>query len=455
MGLPMSSNGPSSLVVNSVGKAYEIYDSSWDRLRQLIWGRKGRKFYREFVALRSISFELARGESMGVIGRNGAGKSTLLQIITGTLAPTTGFIKAHGRIAAVLELGAGFNTEFTGRENIDLYCRLFEMNSAAIAQRMPLIIEFSELGEFIDQPIKTYSSGMVARLAFSVIAHVDADTLIIDEALSVGDVAFSMKCMRFLEEFKRRGSIFFVSHDISAVRRFCDRALWLDGGNVRALGEVGQVCDLYLAEAYPQANQGQSDAKLLTNDAQQEMLQGRSESIEALPGSDDPPVAGLRIRDFRFNPGSTSFGIGSAAITGVVLRSTDGKPLVECKAQAVVEVVVRAQTEREVQRPILGFFVKDRLGQALFGANTYARYAAAPLVVRPGRVFEAVFRFQMPTLLPGSYSMTAALAAGTLSHHVQLHWMHDACLFEVTESSADGVLVGIPMQTIEMYYAAS
>jgi len=187
----------------------------------------------EFLALNDVSFEVSRGETVGIIGRNGAGKSTLLQIVCGTLKPTSGFIETHGRIAAMLELGAGFNPEFSGRENIFLNGYIVGLTRQQIEARYDAICGFADIGEFIEQPIKTYSAGMAVRLAFAVMAHVDAQILVIDEALAVGDARFVQKCMRFLREFKERGTLLFVSHDTIAVSSLCDRAIWLDAGRVK------------------------------------------------------------------------------------------------------------------------------------------------------------------------------------------------------------------------------
>ena len=212
--------------VEHLSKCYQIYERPQDRLKQSLW-RGRRQFFREFWALRDLSCTLRRGETVGVIGRNGSGKSTLLQMICSTLTPTAGTIHVNGRVAALLELGAGFNPEFTGRENVRMNAALLGLTPSEIDARLPAILAFADIDDFVDQPVKTYSSGMFVRLAFAVIAHVDADILIIDEALAVGDGFFTQKCMRFLREFRENGTLLFVSHDTSAVLNLCDRALWL------------------------------------------------------------------------------------------------------------------------------------------------------------------------------------------------------------------------------------
>lgn len=231
--------------VENLSKCYQIYEKPRDRLMQML--ARGRKqYFREFWALNDVSFTVNKGETVGIIGRNGAGKSTLLQMICGTLNQTQGTIFTSGRIAALLELGSGFNVEFTGRENVYMNGILLGLTREQIDARFDDIASFADIGQFLDQPVKIYSSGMFARLAFSVAVHVEPSLLIVDEALSVGDMAFQEKSITRMKKIRESGtSILFVSHSLSAVRNFCDRAVWLDGGRVRAIGERLEVCDEY------------------------------------------------------------------------------------------------------------------------------------------------------------------------------------------------------------------
>lgn len=230
-----------------IGKMYRIYDRPQDRLKQMFW--RGRRMYgREFWALRGVSLEVERGEALGIIGRNGSGKSTLLQIIAGTLAPSEGEARVSGRVGALLELGSGFNPEFTGRENVLLNGAILGLTREEMEARFDAIAAFADIGEFIDQPIKIYSSGMLVRLAFAVQAHIQPDILIVDEALAVGDVYFQHKCMRRIKELVDQGTtLLFVSHVTETVKRFCRRGLWLDGGQARYFGEAGVAVEKYLA----------------------------------------------------------------------------------------------------------------------------------------------------------------------------------------------------------------
>ena len=228
-----------AISVEHVTKHYEIYENPQDRLKQGVlvpfWrllGAKNKRYYNSYMALDDISFEVLKGETLGIIGQNGAGKSTLLQIICGTLSSSTGQISKQGRIAALLELGSGFNPEFTGRENVFMNAMILGLSKEETVAKYDEIVAFADIGDFIDQPVKTYSSGMSLRLAFAVIAHVDADILIVDEALSVGDAFFTQKCMRFLRSFMKTGTILFVSHDTNAILNLCDKAILLKNGRI-------------------------------------------------------------------------------------------------------------------------------------------------------------------------------------------------------------------------------
>jgi ABC-type polysaccharide/polyol phosphate transport system ATPase subunit len=247
--------------VRGLAKAYRIYPTPSSRLKQMLW-RGRRRFFHEFWALHDISFSVARGECVGFLGKNGSGKSTLLQMIAGTLEPTRGTCTVAGRVSALLELGAGFNPDFTGRENVILNGALFGISANEMQERLPSIIEFSELGDFVDQPVKTYSSGMFVRLAFATAIHVEPQVLLVDEALAVGDAAFQYKCMERIQLLRSRGmSILFVTHDTSAVRKICDRAFWLDSGNLVTSGPAIEIADQY--DSFMRAKSGAPESETL------------------------------------------------------------------------------------------------------------------------------------------------------------------------------------------------
>jgi lipopolysaccharide transport system ATP-binding protein len=227
-----------------LGKAYQLYARRTDRLKQVAFG-SFRRFYQEYWVLRDIDLEVARGECVGIIGHNGAGKTTLLQLLCGITQPTCGELQVHGRIAPILALGSGFVGDFSGRENVLIAGAMLGLRRAEILRRLPEIGEFAGIGPFIDQPVRLYSSGMRSRLAFSICAHVDADVLVVDEALAVGDAVFRDKCLRFMESFRRFGTLVLVSHDDGQIAAMCDRVVWVDDGRIHATGSAADILRLY------------------------------------------------------------------------------------------------------------------------------------------------------------------------------------------------------------------
>lgn len=439
---------PDAIVVDGVGKQFLMFQRPQDRLWQALFPRKPRG--KTFDALRDVSFTVKRGETVGIIGRNGSGKSTLLQMICGTLRPTTGNIHVTGRVAALLELGAGFNPEFSGRDNVYLNGAIMGLSRQDIDARMDAILAFSEIGEFIDQPVKTYSSGMYVRLAFAIIAHVDADILIIDEALAVGDALFTQKCMRFLREFKKTGTILFVSHDSSAVINLCDRAVWLHQGEMRAVGAAKDVCEHYLAMLF--------DANNVTPGAEQDPDSPQGQTEYARPTEWVDPRKELLIHShlrtdfemFVFDPQQAGFGKGGAQIIDVHFTNTAGQPLHWVIGLEKVQLKIQVKVIKDLDSPIIGFYIKDRLGQELFGDNTYMSYAEQPVSAKAGQHLQVQFDFIMPILPPGDYTVAVAIANGTQLEHEQHHWIHDAVLFHSHTKSAIHGLVGVPMQHIQL-----
>jgi lipopolysaccharide transport system ATP-binding protein len=427
-----------------LGKAYAIFKRPQDRLKQMIF-RGRRKYYDDYWALRDVNLTVRRGETVGIIGRNGSGKSTFLQLVCGTLTPSVGRVEVRGRIAALLELGAGFNPEFTGRENVYLAASVLGLTVDEIDARYQTIADFAGIGDFINHPVKLYSSGMYARLAFAVAAHVDADVLIVDEILSVGDAAFNQKCMRFIRAFKERGTLFFVSHDAGQVMNLCDRVVWLDRGELREVGSAKDVCHRYLADLYGSQESAEgfhiggsrrrADDRVV-RDQRRELLRESRHRNE--------------IEIFTFDEGAAGpwFGERGASIVGVELQTPTGAPLTALDGGEEVVLRVNCRAERDLLQPIIGFYVKDRLGQNLFGDNTYLTYRLEPVTVAAGVTFAARFHFQMPYLPSGEFAVTAALAEGTQTDHVQHHWIDDALFFKVHASHVARGLVGIPMLNI-------
>lgn len=448
----MSSNDI-AIRVQGLSKCYGIYSNPRDRLKQFILprlerliGQAPKQYFREFWALKDVSFEIKKGETVGIIGRNGSGKSTLLQMICGTLSPTSGSIQTNGRIAALLELGSGFNPEFTGRENVYMNASVLGLSKDEIDTRFDDIVAFADIGDFIEQPVKTYSSGMMVRLAFAVIAHVDADILVIDEALAVGDAFFTQKCMRFLRDFMKIGTVLFVSHDTGSIKNLCNYAVWFEKGQVIKEGSPKEVCELYL-EAFYEAQQGKSSTtKLREFKKLDDSLPLKDQRLEFINTSN------LRndLQIFKFDPDAASFGKGGAQIHDVHLLDENEHPLAWIVGGEKVTLRVMVHAYQDLDSPIIGFFVKDRLGQALFGDNTFLSFSEQLVHCKAGEVIQADFVFYMPLLPSGEYSITIAIANGTQEIHEQHHWIHDAVLFKSESSSVTSGLIGIPMLEVKL-----
>lgn len=431
--------------VSGLGKCYQLFEKPSHRLLQTLIGAQ-RRFYREFWALRGINFEIRRGETLGIIGRNGSGKSTLLQLIAGTLSSTEGDVSVKGRVAALLELGSGFNPEFTGRENVYLNAAILGLSKSEVDRRIDEILAFADIGDFIDQPVRNYSSGMVMRLAFSVMTHVDADILIIDEALAVGDAFFTQKCMRYLREFKERGTLLFVSHDGMAVTGLCDRAIWLDQGTMQASGLAKDVMSAYL-EAYLTERQGGNAKKTGANDA---VVRGRTRAINARRELMDRTVLRNDIEIFPFSPEQQGFGELKAKISDVALIDDEGRALAWVVGGERVALEIEVTADVPLEKPIVGFYIKDRLGQLLFGENTYLDYQGKDFSVAEGEAFRARFIFDMPRLAEGDYFITTGVADGTQEKHTIQHWVHEAMMFKSRTGGSPAGLIGLPVERVEM-----
>jgi lipopolysaccharide transport system ATP-binding protein len=446
-----------AIKVENLSKCYQIYDRPRDRLKQMILPRlyravsaESKQYFRAFWALKGVGFEVKKGETIGIIGRNGSGKSTLLQIICGTLNPTSGSIQTNGRIAALLELGSGFNPEFSGRENVYMNAAVLGLTIDEIDARFSDIAAFADIGEFIEQPVKSYSSGMMVRLAFAVIAHVDADILVVDEALAVGDAFFTQKCMRFIRHFQGNGgTLLFVSHDTGAVVNLCGKAILLKQGIVIEVGEPKAVSESYLASLY-EANQvvnGLVPGSKNVSHGQEQSSHEDRDMREALFNSST-----LRndIEIFRFNPNAAGFGTGEAKIQSARLLDQNGVVLSWVVGGENVILEIRCFAYKDLARPIIGFQFKDRLGQVIFSDNSYLVYQHNPQPADQGDELIARFEFRLPVFPTGDYSFSVAIAEGTQDNHVQHHWLHEALIVRVHASSTCLGLVGVPMKNINL-----
>lgn len=451
-----------SIRVENLGKCYQIYERPQDRLKQSLvprlrrmLGQPAPDYFREFWALRDVSFEVPKGETVGIIGRNGSGKSTLLQIICGTLTPTTGTVETSGRVAALLELGAGFNPEFTGRENVLLNAAILGFPQDEMLARMGKVLEFSELGEFLDQPVKTYSSGMYARLAFSTAIHVDPQIFIVDETLAVGDARFVAKCMRRINEIKERGAtILFVSHDVSSVRTLCERAVWIDKGAVVEQGDVFPVSGRYMEfifrdELSPRTELHDQPLERLTESEVEGAcppMNGVAPFAETgLQDAAGATAAGLRTQAQEIDSRPvTHWGSHRGLILSASVRDKDGIRRDVHRWGSEIEVSIDIQLPAAIPRQDLSiaFSIKDLKGTDLIVSTTRDFGGRLPDV---GDRFHVSFRFSNP-FVTGKYLLVAAVENG--QHH-DIHYYEYLEGAHYFSSLADEVFFGLFQPSIK------
>lgn len=396
--------GAPAIEAAGVGKCFRVYDRPIDRLKQALWRR--RSFFREFWALRGVSLTLRRGEALGVIGRNGSGKSTLLQIIAGTLAPTEGSVAVHGKVAALLELGAGFNREFTGRENVYVAGALRGLTRPQVDELYPAIAEFADLGDFIDQPVKTYSSGMYVRLAFAVSAHVTPDILVVDEALAVGDVFFQQKCHRFMADRLRDTTRIMVSHDLRAIAAHCERVVVLDRGRVVFEGPPREAIACYTGLVHREHFGASSPAP----------AQGDVAGPNRAERRGDIPWVTLRD-DGRAGP---------IVIERVAVTDHADGPVGVLKPGDEFACCYLVHAREAIDNLIFGVMVNDRLGNPVCGDNSVSLPDGLVSLPAPGR-YVVRLEYRWPELHPGDYTATFGVGRGTdaLRHDI-LSWAQNA-----------------------------
>ena len=445
--MSQSTDGSETMVrVKDLGKCYHIYSQPRDRLHQMlrspfhVFNIQPRKYYREFWALQGVDFELNRGEILGVLGMNGSGKSTLLQLINGTLTPTHGTVELNGKVAALLELGAGFNPEFSGRENVYMNCSVMGLSEAEIARRYDDIVGFADIGDFLEQPVKTYSSGMYIRLAFAAAINVDPDILIIDEALAVGDARFQYKCFNRLEELKKQGvTIIFVTHAADIVKSFCTKGMVMDRGRVHYLGTPQEATVKYFDLLFPKDDSLAPAASAEKSAPAVESMPVRIESAPirvespAIPAEPAPAQAGKAEYVLAVNPEletrAKTFGKTGAIYTGVEISGLQAPNIfgggermrIRLSAKWLPEAVRKLAKENTLKENIIvGAAIADVKGTYLFGLNTYDK----GILIDPHKSDGARidFDFVMPHLQGGTYFLMCAIALGTQENHIQMKW---------------------------------
>ena len=402
-----------------VSKSYPIYASPRDRLKELLTFNR-RRCHEDFWALRDITFEVERGETFCIVGENGSGKSTLLQIVAGILAPTSGSVDVRGRVSALLELGSGFNPEFTGRDNVYLNAAILGFSTPQIDRILPRIEAFAEIGSFIDQPVKTYSSGMLVRLAFAVAIHMEPEILIVDEALAVGDIYFRQRCMRKVHELRSRGiTILFVSHAVGDVKALGDRTMWLDGGRIRAIGDTDHVVSQYLAAmvekdtAYLRLRQRETPAREETVTA--------PEVVTEIPNIDH------------------RYGDGRAEVLGIAVLDPYGRKLGLLQPGESIVVRISVKAHDHLAQPNVGFMFRNHLGMDFSGTNTTREGFVLPPMIT-GDVYTVDFHLQLPVLYPASFSFSPAIADGDLVNYRMCDWIDNGVTLQM--GHADGPVYG-------------
>ncbi len=399
-----------AIIVENVSKVYKLYDRQLDRFKETFSIRK-KQFHTPFAALDDINFTVKKGESLGIVGKNGSGKSTLLKIITGVLSPSSGTVNVEGRVSALLELGAGFNGEYTGMENIYLQGTLSGIPKEEMEKKIKDIVEFADIGAHINQPVKTYSSGMFVRLAFAVAISVEPDVLIVDEALAVGDIRFQRKCFRKIEEFKKDRTFIFVSHDLNTIAKFCDRVIWINEGVMLRDGDPKEVTKefrAFMIEAkFNEHRAEQAESGVITDIA---------ETLEGLvfdPILNDVEVMGDHLLD----------------IVGTLTLDKDGKKVQSLDADTPCSMLFKIKSTEFVNEVIVGFTVKDRLGHIVFQTNTFV--VEQEIVFEKNKEYVVRFDFTVPKLIDGYYSVSPAVATGTMAYHEQHCWLFDAMIIQV------------------------
>lgn len=451
-----------TIEVSGLGKCYQVYEKPRDRLLQMLFGRSERRYYKEFWALRDIDFTIPKGKVYGILGKNGAGKSTLLQIICGTLTPTTGTVAVRGKVAALLELGSGFNPEFTGIENIYMNAQLLGLTREEVDAKLEQIIAFADIGDHVYQPVKTYSSGMFARLAFSVTIHVEPDILIVDEALSVGDAWFQHKSMAKMRKLMESGcTVLFVSHSIDAVRALCDHAIWIENGGVKMQGGVTEVTNAYMNEVFIEHNRivlesmgeaqgGEfqasddieiSDESTNTVGASAALGEfggsGGSDVLdELLPAGVDPAQALEACMDhdeISAAPGSGSM----LLVESLQMFDAKGQPTSKLEQGEKFTLAVDVLFHKSLRDISCGFLIKDQFGQELTGESVFNTLRRSLDVGAGQRVR---FRFSSSMLLRGGQSYSVAIRLNRVSRwdrsdNVVIYADELALVFEVLADS--------------------
>lgn len=403
----------SAITVENLTKVYKLYNDPKDRFKEAV--NPFKKVYSEpFYALRDISFSVEKGETVGIIGTNGSGKSTVLKIITGVIRQTEGRVEVNGKVSALLELGAGFDMEYSGVENIYMNGAVLGFTREQMEEKIDEILEFADIGDFVYQPVKTYSSGMLVRLAFALAINVEPEILIIDEALAVGDAFFQAKCFHKLEEIKAGGTtILFVSHDIVSVKKLCSRAIWIEKGNLREIGPSGEVCEKYMSAQIIRTNEENEKILAQMKPEEHDDVQSRGEVNEV-----------ARFPRFVTEHAEAMTTTGRAELLSFYIADEEGKLVSLLETRKTYKFGIVARFQEDIEHVIFGFELEDLKGVRIFGINNFMQNKSISRV-KKDMVYEVSFVFELPRFHKGEYLVTPAISAGTQDNHVVLVRAHN------------------------------
>lgn len=412
-----------AISVNSLTKIYPLYNNPKDRLKEALHPMR-KKYHEDFYALRDVTFEVEKGDSLGIVGQNGSGKSTLLKILSRVLTPSSGSFEVSGRVISLLELGSGFNPELTGLENIYFYGTILGFSKKMIDERLDEIIAFADIGRFIGQSLKTYSSGMRSRLAFSVASHVDPDILILDEVLAVGDLRFKQKCYRVMREIiDKKKTVILVTHSMGAVTSFCNKALWLNEGKVQEIGTASDVVKRYIGFM----SYGLESASLTQamSDDEDEILTRKNEKTETKQQLQEIDIKWINVSKYE------SFGEYGGVIEKIALYNRDtGEKVDVLKGGEWLSLYTKIIAKQDFLSPGLGIRILDKLGNAVFTVNNYL-YNMPLGTFSSGESLIIRTDFKFPLLKRGKYTSSVSLSEGDQENHIQHHWIHDALIIEI------------------------
>ena len=407
------------ITVKNVEKVYPLYDRTVDRLKETLSITK-KSYHKDFYALRDINFTIRSGETVGIIGTNGSGKSTILKIITGVLTPTKGEVDVVGKISALLELGAGFNMDYTGIENLYMNGTMMGYTRAEMDQKIPEILEFADIGDFVNQPVKTYSSGMFVRLAFALAINVEPEVLIVDEALSVGDAFFQAKCFSKLEEIRNSGTtILFVSHDTTSVKQLCNRAIWIEKGVVKADGDANEICEQYLSMQIEENNRRKSE---LVKD----IKLNNSKAVEK--GTER-----LVVKKIDYTQMKNVTRTGAADILSFYIRDNQGNDVNILKPRGKYVFGILAEFHEDVDNALFGFEMENTKGVKLFSINNFLNNSVLKKAEKD-KIYEVRFSLQLPKICTGEYLISPCIAAGEQDNHVVHVRLHNSIMINVDNS---------------------